>query len=305
MKLSFFFFLSAAFHGAVFLLPASRTEVGRQRIFPVTITALSEPEPARSPQKEKKLQNMEVRRREPTPRAETIADARSAAAEKIVAAATTATVPSAAQSSEAAAPPDALTAGDIPETQEIAPDTPEKTTPLLPHEQAPPAVEPSAIASVRNVSAAVEKLTPKGTMPVIAEVEDEFQPSFSITKARRNPPPNPILEARVPEKSREAPWDEKPKPVAKSPPRYAHNPPPEYPVSARRVGSEGSVILSVLVDAQGRPEKIEISRSSGIQSLDEAARKSVREWRFHPARNGDTPVPSWVNIPVVFQLAGR
>lgn len=84
---------------------------------------------------------------------------------------------------------------------------------------------------------------------------------------------------------------------------YAYNPKPHYPEEARREGWEGEVFLRVLVDPEGRPESIELSRSSGFEALDQAAVQSVKSWRFQPARYGDRRVESWVKIPIVFRLA--
>jgi protein TonB len=84
---------------------------------------------------------------------------------------------------------------------------------------------------------------------------------------------------------------------------YAYNPRPHYPEEARREGWEGEVLLRVLVDSEGRPESIELSRSSGFEPLDQAALQSVQSWRFHPARHGERQVESWVKIPIVFRLA--
>ena len=84
---------------------------------------------------------------------------------------------------------------------------------------------------------------------------------------------------------------------------YAYNPKPQYPEEARREGWEGVVLLRVLVDSEGGPESIELSRSSGFETLDQAAVQSVKSWRFHPARYGDQRVESWVKIPIIFRLA--
>jgi TonB family protein len=84
---------------------------------------------------------------------------------------------------------------------------------------------------------------------------------------------------------------------------YAYNPKPEYPDSARREGREGTVVLSVLVDEEGRSRSLEVNHSSGFEVLDQAAVQTVRRWRFHPARYGDKRVESWVKIPIVFRLA--
>ncbi|MFQ5849381.1 MAG: energy transducer TonB [Candidatus Binatia bacterium] len=80
---------------------------------------------------------------------------------------------------------------------------------------------------------------------------------------------------------------------------------PEYPRQARKKGWEGTTVLRVLVDQRGHSKKIEISRSSGFETLDHAAVKAVEHWGFHPARYGARPVESWVKIPIVFRLVDR
>jgi protein TonB len=85
--------------------------------------------------------------------------------------------------------------------------------------------------------------------------------------------------------------------------RYRDTPRPDYPDSARREGREGSVLLRVLVDEQGRSKKIEINSSSGSQALDHAAMEALRRWRFHPARYRDQAVESWLRVPIEFRLA--
>lgn len=84
--------------------------------------------------------------------------------------------------------------------------------------------------------------------------------------------------------------------------RYAHITKPRYPRQARTRGWEGTTILKVLVDPEGKSEIVEIHRTSGFRALDEAARQALETWRFHPARYGEKPVASWVHIPVVFKL---
>ena len=84
--------------------------------------------------------------------------------------------------------------------------------------------------------------------------------------------------------------------------RYRDTPRPEYPESARREGSEGSVLLRVLVDEQGRSKKVEINSSSGSNTLDRAAMAALRRWRFHPARYRDQAVESWLRVPIEFRF---
>ena len=85
--------------------------------------------------------------------------------------------------------------------------------------------------------------------------------------------------------------------------RYRHTPRPEYPESARRAGREGTVLLRVLVDDQGRSKQVEINNSSGSDALDRAAAAAISRWRFYPARYGDRAVESWIKIPIEFALA--
>jgi protein TonB len=85
---------------------------------------------------------------------------------------------------------------------------------------------------------------------------------------------------------------------------YLDNPPPSYPVLSRRAGEQGRVVLRVLVNPGGRADDVEIRSSSGHTRLDEAARDTVRRWRFVPAKRGEEPVPAWVLIPISFRLEG-
>ncbi len=84
---------------------------------------------------------------------------------------------------------------------------------------------------------------------------------------------------------------------------YARNPPPIYPASARRREQQGTVTVKVLVGADGSVERAEITESSGVDSLDDAALETVRSrWRFMPARHGGIAVESWVLVPIRFAL---
>jgi protein TonB len=85
---------------------------------------------------------------------------------------------------------------------------------------------------------------------------------------------------------------------------YLRNPAPAYPVLSRRLGQSGKVLLHVFVNDDGRPEKVEIKKSSGYQRLDQSALDAVRQWRFVPAREGSHAIASWVTIPIIFKLQG-
>jgi len=86
---------------------------------------------------------------------------------------------------------------------------------------------------------------------------------------------------------------------------YLHNPPPVYPESAQEKGWEGTVILSVLVQPDGKAKTVEVKESSGKKILDQAATETVNRWTFVPARKGETAVEGWVEVPIDFRLASN
>lgn len=81
-----------------------------------------------------------------------------------------------------------------------------------------------------------------------------------------------------------------------------NNPKPPYPLAARRNNAQGRVVLSVQVSASGASGDVQLKHSSGHAILDNAALQTIRRWRFIPARRGDTPVESWVDVPIIFRL---
>lgn len=78
--------------------------------------------------------------------------------------------------------------------------------------------------------------------------------------------------------------------------------PPVYPRVAREEGWEGTVIIQVEVQPDGRPAKIRLHTSSGHAILDQAALKAVKQWHFIPARDGNIPVRKLAKIPIRFEL---
>ncbi len=83
---------------------------------------------------------------------------------------------------------------------------------------------------------------------------------------------------------------------------YLKNPAPPYPPLSRRMGEEGKVILRVTVNPQGTADNVEIKTSSGSTRLDDSAQKTVRTWKFIPAKRGDTAIQSVVLVPIIFKL---
>jgi len=85
-------------------------------------------------------------------------------------------------------------------------------------------------------------------------------------------------------------------------PRGGYQVTPSYPPSARRLGIQGTTLLSVLVETDGRVADVVVKQSAGHPDLDRAAADAVRRWRFKPARRGAETVAMWVELPVEFHL---
>jgi protein TonB len=85
-------------------------------------------------------------------------------------------------------------------------------------------------------------------------------------------------------------------------PRGGYQIRPPYPASARQQGIQGTALLRVYVDTDGRVTSVSVARSAGHADLDQAAADAVRQWRFEPGRKGDEPVGMWVQLPVEFRL---
>lgn len=85
-------------------------------------------------------------------------------------------------------------------------------------------------------------------------------------------------------------------------PRYDGNPKPPYPRIARRRGYEGIVVLKVEILRSGRVGELRVKRSSGHHILDKSALKTVKKWKFIPAKRGEDPIRMWAEIPIKFEL---
>ena len=85
-----------------------------------------------------------------------------------------------------------------------------------------------------------------------------------------------------------------------TPPRPIKSPRPQYPQEAFIKKIEGTVLVEILIDAQGN-----VSRAKVVQSvplLDAAALQTVYQWKFMPAVKHGRPVPTLAHIPVAFRI---
>jgi protein TonB len=83
---------------------------------------------------------------------------------------------------------------------------------------------------------------------------------------------------------------------------YLNNPTPPYPRISRRMGEQGTVVIRVFINTEGRAERAEIRTSSGYTRLDDVALDTVKRWRFVPGKRAGVPEAMWFNVPLRFVL---
>ena len=76
---------------------------------------------------------------------------------------------------------------------------------------------------------------------------------------------------------------------------------PEYTDEARIARHEGTVLLQVAIDSEGRARSFRLLRSLGL-GLDEKAVEAVRQWTFRPARKDGKRVAVVTNIEIELGL---
>lgn len=78
---------------------------------------------------------------------------------------------------------------------------------------------------------------------------------------------------------------------------------PKYPELARRARVEGSVILLITIDREGRVGEVEVLRSPDPRyGFDLAAIEAVRQWRYRPALLDGRPVAVQASVMVEFAI---
>lgn len=174
----------------------------------------------------------------------------------------------------------------------------------------PPA--PKAPAPTKPVAAA--KPLPAKTQPALAKApppearQRPAQPSTAPKPVQQAPSQPAVASAPVNTAIARAPAPAAPptSPVLSLRPSFVSPPPPpRYPSQARRRNQQGVVQVEVCLDERGQQLKLTLIRSSGIESLDQAALDAVTRWRFRPEIVDGRAVPSRVQIPIEFALTAN
>jgi protein TonB len=76
---------------------------------------------------------------------------------------------------------------------------------------------------------------------------------------------------------------------------------PKYPRPLFGRPKEGSVLVGLVVDQNGVPERLRVIQSVD-KKFDRAALDAVKQYRFKPAMQGATPVAVELNLAVQFRV---
>jgi TonB family protein len=79
---------------------------------------------------------------------------------------------------------------------------------------------------------------------------------------------------------------------------------PEYPDVAKRTGLEGTVIVQVLLNKEGKVKKALVAKTNN-EIFSEASLEAAQKWVFTPALMQGKPVTVWITIPFRFRLTGK
>lgn len=161
-------------------------------------------------------------------------------------------------------------------------------------------------------------------MPPPPVVQPKEKPPVELPKLATVPAPTaPVVQASAPVIAAPSvnPIVAAPTPVPVPPPPAAPAPqgpvqvsdldaravtivPPKYPLESRRRREQGTVILAITLDTEGKVATVTLSKSSGFDRLDKAALDAVRRWRWSPTIRGGEAVAVRGIVEIPFELTG-
>ncbi len=81
----------------------------------------------------------------------------------------------------------------------------------------------------------------------------------------------------------------------------AHPVKPTYPLLAKQMNVQGSVVLLASIDKDGTIQDLQVL--SGPDILAAAAQEAVRQWRFRPHLDNGQAVPTEARVTVNFSIS--
>jgi protein TonB len=84
--------------------------------------------------------------------------------------------------------------------------------------------------------------------------------------------------------------------------RYVKLPDLNFPALSKRAREQGTVVLRITVDVNGRLKQATVHRSSGFERIDQAALKDILSARFAPQTEDGKPVEWQTLAPLAYEL---
>lgn len=191
-----------------------------------------------------------------------------------------------------------------PVTERAEPSTPPEPVPARATPRSPVSPVPVAAKPAQAPVLASAKPATFADVPLVPPAQE----SKAVPQAAaQTPAPAATSTAHAP--ANPAPAAEPARPAAASPKelpmsavRYLVEPPQVYPRASRDLGESGVVQLRVLVDEDGRPKEVLVSKGSGFPRLDRQAVLNMKAARFQPHIEAGAPRAVWVPAEIVFNL---
>lgn len=87
------------------------------------------------------------------------------------------------------------------------------------------------------------------------------------------------------------------------PPKPTQRAEMKYPSQARQQGVTGYVTVNLLIDAQGRVQRVKVLDAEPAGVFEEVAKRALHQWRFEPAQYQGEAVKVWAKQQIRFDLS--
>ena len=199
-----------------------------------------------------------------------------------------------------------------------AEDQPEEVTEDLSFAPSPAVSAAPSVATMLTINSlpvAEPVAVPDAPVPVMDDLawsdetfepwKKEKKPEVKKVVVKTEPTPSQVVAKKVTPRKVTSTVSPTPKPPSVKPvaARVISRSTPSYPSRARRSGIEGRVVVTVTISTSGKVSSAHISSSSSHSSLDSAALRAAKKYRFSAARNSRGQVISTkVSLPFNFKL---
>jgi protein TonB len=167
-----------------------------------------------------------------------------------------------------------------------------------------PQPKPKEVKVVKEIPKPKPLPKPK---PVLATPEPSPRPQQAVVPPQPEPKPEPKVEpAPAPAPVKPASPEPTP-PVQPAPPKtvegVAYNKAPKIdaPSESELKGRTLKVVVRVLINTSGRVDTVEVTKSSGVSSIDNSVKRAVKRATFYPYRENGVAMPVYTSIPIEFQ----